>query len=56
MKELFRAKSKLINQINSPDRAEILIIGLGILMRVPQIFYSSEIWKPEDTASIAHFF
>jgi hypothetical protein len=56
MKELLRTKSKLINQVNTLDPAAILIIGLGLLIRIPRIFYSSEIWRPEDTASIAHFF
>ena len=56
MKELFRAICKQINQNYTPDRAAILIIGLGCLIRIPPILSPFLMWRPEDTASIAHFF
>ena len=56
MKELYRVAIKKINQINTPDRVAILIIGFGLLIRIPLILYSSGDWRPADTASIAHFF
>jgi len=56
MKNIFRVIGQRINQIYTADRAAILIIGLGLLIRIPLILYSSEDWRPADTASIAHFF
>jgi 4-amino-4-deoxy-L-arabinose transferase-like glycosyltransferase len=56
MKEIFRTAYKQINQIYTPDRAAILIISLGLLIRIPLILFSSEVWRSADTASIAHFF
>jgi hypothetical protein len=56
MKELVRTTSKQIHQLYTPDRAAILIIGLGCLIRIPTILYPFLMWRTDDTASIAHFF
>jgi hypothetical protein len=56
MKELFRTAFKQIIQIYTPDHAAILIIGFGLLIRIPPILYTSDDWRPSDIASIAHFF
>lgn len=47
---------KLISQMINHDRAAILIIGLGFLLRILLLWSPDGNWRPADTASIAHFF
>ena len=56
MNELFHTTCKSIGRMIARNRAAIPIIGLGFLIRIPLILFSSELWRPVDTACIAHFF
>lgn len=56
MKQFFSTTHVLQNVPTALDRVAGLLVGLGILIRIPLILFSSEVWRPEDTASVAHFF
>lgn len=48
--------TKRLSATSTWDRLAALIMGIGLLIRLPLVWNSSESWRPEDTASIAHFF
>jgi 4-amino-4-deoxy-L-arabinose transferase-like glycosyltransferase len=56
MKKSLGSIYKLIYQINTIDRIAILTIAVGLLIRIPLITHSTDLWREADTASIAHFF
>jgi hypothetical protein len=56
MRKISAISSWLLNQIDTTDWIPILIIVSGLLIRIPLITHSTDLWRESDTASIAHFF